>query len=149
MFIVTALRTSSRISRYFNGLLCSINFILVNVFHTFSLSCPGSPPVDVTSNVFQTEPSSAEIPYSAFRVTQGKKYRFRIIGATCTSCAYKFTVGQHTLLVIAVDGNPVEPVRVNSIDIYPGNTWLLMINTSRRTNETLRHSLNIYILLST
>jgi hypothetical protein len=39
----------------------------------------------------------------------------------CTSCAYKLSISHHTLLVIAVDGCPVEPTRVNSIDMYGGN----------------------------
>jgi FtsP/CotA-like multicopper oxidase with cupredoxin domain len=72
--------------------------------------------------LFQRDARSSATPYSVFRVTQGKKYRFRLIGGTCTSCPYKFSVGHHTLLIIAVDGTPVDPVRVNSIDIYPGNT---------------------------
>jgi FtsP/CotA-like multicopper oxidase with cupredoxin domain len=63
---------------------------------------------------------SEETPLSTFRVRQGKKYRFRIVGGMCTSCAYKFRISQHSLLVIAVDGCSVEPVRVSSIDMYGG-----------------------------
>jgi FtsP/CotA-like multicopper oxidase with cupredoxin domain len=65
---------------------------------------------------------SAETPLYLFRVRQGKKYRFRIVGGMCTSCPYKFSISHHTLLIIAVDGCPVEPVRVNSFDMYGGKT---------------------------
>jgi len=76
----------------------------------------------------QTNVLSTEAPYSVFRVTHGKKYRFRIVGGMCTSCAYKFSVQEHDLLVIAVDGCPIEPVLVNSIDMYAGNIALLLID---------------------
>jgi FtsP/CotA-like multicopper oxidase with cupredoxin domain len=74
------------------------------------------------STELQMDDLSAETPLYLLRVRQGKKYRFRIVGGMCTSCAYKFSISHHTLLVIAVDGCPVEPVRVNSIDMYGGKT---------------------------
>jgi FtsP/CotA-like multicopper oxidase with cupredoxin domain len=70
---------------------------------------------------------SAETPLNVFRVRQGKKYRFRIVGGMCTSCAYKLSISHHTLLVIATDGCPVDPVRVSSIDIFGGKTKALTL----------------------
>jgi FtsP/CotA-like multicopper oxidase with cupredoxin domain len=70
--------------------------------------------------LLQVDVFCPETPYNVFRVRQGKKYRFRLVGGTCTSCAYRFSIEQHALLIIAVDGSPIEPVRVNSIDMYGG-----------------------------
>jgi hypothetical protein len=75
---------------------------------------------DCNCTLLQVDVFCPETPYNVFRVRQGKKYRFRLVGGTCTSCAYRFSIEQHTLLIIAVDGSPIEPVRVNSIDMYGG-----------------------------
>ncbi|KDR15437.1 Laccase [Zootermopsis nevadensis] len=86
-----------------------------------------------------TDEFSSENLYNVFRVTHGKKYRFRLVGGICTSCPYKFSVGHHTLLVIAVDGNPVEPVRVNSIDIYPGERYDFVLDASEHVISSWIH----------
>jgi hypothetical protein len=90
-----------------------------------------------------------ETPYNVFRVRQGKKYRFRLIGGTCTSCAYKFSIEQHTLLIIAVDGSPVEPVRVNSVDMFGGVLRkYYTLHTEKlafgKQKEKLQNTLSVY-----
>ncbi|XP_033609847.1 laccase isoform X2 [Cryptotermes secundus] len=81
----------------------------------------------------------AETPLYLFRVRQGKNYRFRIVGGMCTSCAYKFSISHHTLLVIAVDGCPVEPVRVNSIDMYGGERYDFVLEASEEVRSYWIH----------
>ncbi|PSN35801.1 hypothetical protein C0J52_21815 [Blattella germanica] len=68
------------------------------------------------------------VPYAVFRVSQGKKYRFRIIGGTCTVCPVEVNIELHSLLVIAVDGVPVEPSWVDSIVLYPGDRYDVVVD---------------------
>ncbi|XP_015607489.1 oxidoreductase OpS5 [Cephus cinctus] len=59
----------------------------------------------------QTTTSQREI----FQVKRGNRYRFRIINSFSTNCLAELTVQNHTLLLIAQDGDPVVPKPVNSI----------------------------------
>ncbi|KAI5704788.1 hypothetical protein M8J75_008825 [Diaphorina citri] len=47
-------------------------------------------------------------PYSVFKVTRGKRYRFRIIGASCSICPLLIAFEKHRLLFIASDGTPMR-----------------------------------------
>jgi FtsP/CotA-like multicopper oxidase with cupredoxin domain len=48
------------------------------------------------------------------------RYRLRIVGGLCTVCPIQFAIDSHKLLIIATDGNPVAPVRVDSLNIFSG-----------------------------
>lgn len=61
-----------------------------------------------------------KVPFARFTVNSGKRYRFRVINAASLDCPIMFSVEDHTLTVITTDGNPVEPLTVKSILIYPG-----------------------------
>lgn len=56
-----------------------------------------------------------------FQIMQGKRYRFRIAYVAGTStCPITLTIQGHLLIVIALDGNPVEPHEVFSISLSKG-----------------------------
>lgn len=55
-----------------------------------------------------------------FKITAGSRYRFRLINAFGTVCPAQLTVEKHLLTVIATDGEPVKPVKVNSIVSFTG-----------------------------
>lgn len=44
-----------------------------------------------------------------------------MIDASCTVCPSELTIQEHTLTVIAIDGNPIVPVNVDTIISYAGN----------------------------
>ncbi|XP_015605758.1 uncharacterized protein LOC107272784 [Cephus cinctus] len=67
-------------------------------------------------NTNQTTTSQREI----YHVKQGKKYRFRTISAYSTSCIVELTVQNHSLLLIAQDGDPVVEKYVNTITLGSG-----------------------------
>lgn len=79
--------------------------------------------------------TSLGVPYAVFRVSRGKRYRFRLVGGTCTVCPSQVSVESHSLLLIATDGNPIEPVRVDSIVLYPGKC----IYTGRKISVSLSY----------
>ena len=60
------------------------------------------------------EPSSY-VPLETFTVKKGFRYRFRLINAAIQYCMMQIAVEGHNLTVIASDGNPIEPIIVDSI----------------------------------
>ncbi|KDR11749.1 laccase-1-like isoform X2 [Zootermopsis nevadensis] len=75
--------------------------------------------------------TSLGVPYAVFRVSRGKRYRFRLVGGTCTVCPSQVSVESHSLLLIATDGNPIEPVRVDSIVLYPGERYDVVLEANQ------------------
>jgi FtsP/CotA-like multicopper oxidase with cupredoxin domain len=66
-----------------------------------------------TGNTYQT-------PRSVFKVAHGKRYRFRLISSGYLYCPMEFSIDGHNLTLIATDGNPIQPIQVQSIIIYAG-----------------------------
>ena len=59
-------------------------------------------------------------PRAEFLVTSGFRYRFRIINAGLLFCPLEMSIDEHVLVLIAVDGNPIKPVRLKSIILGAG-----------------------------
>ena len=77
--------------------------------------------VDVTSDEITKKPLlDYETPRSTFMVTQGKRYRFRIINSGVQYCPLHVSIDNHNLTLIALDGNPLTPIEVGSFYIIPG-----------------------------
>ncbi|XP_059140381.1 uncharacterized protein LOC131928383 [Physella acuta] len=62
-------------------------------------------------------------PRSSFTVTPGKKYRFRLISAGIANCPIQFSIDDHTMNVIASDGNYLKPFITDSITINGGERF--------------------------
>ncbi|PSN45771.1 hypothetical protein C0J52_08060 [Blattella germanica] len=65
-------------------------------------------------------------PYREFHVTAGWRYRFRVVSAVCTQCPARLNIEGHSMLITASDGNPINPVRVDSLEIYSGKYRALL-----------------------
>ncbi|KAJ9592214.1 hypothetical protein L9F63_001215, partial [Diploptera punctata] len=74
-------------------------------------------------------------PYAEFRVIPGKRYRFRVIGATCDNCYTTFSVEGHRLTLIATDGNAVKPVEVDNVEISSGERYDFVINANQEVKS--------------
>lgn len=61
-----------------------------------------------------------ETPRAEFKVSAGKRYRFRIINSGILYCPIEFSIDQHNLTVIASDGRYLNPLQVESLIIYAG-----------------------------
>lgn len=64
----------------------------------------------------------ANTPLAEFNVTQGNRYVFRIVAGTCFECQHIFTIEGHDFLIIASDGRPTQPYRVDSLTMSPGKS---------------------------
>ncbi|XP_069675391.1 uncharacterized protein [Periplaneta americana] len=76
--------------------------------------------------------NSTITPYTVFHVQPGKRYRFRVIAATCSHCHTRISFEGHNLTLIATDANPVKPVVVDYFDIFSGERYDFVLNA---TNE--------------
>ena len=68
-------------------------------------------------------------PLSEFTVTHESIYRFRVIGAQ-SLYAYKFSIDQHILRVIATDGHFITPVDVDFIIVHSGERYDFLVDTN-------------------
>jgi FtsP/CotA-like multicopper oxidase with cupredoxin domain len=55
------------------------------------------------------------------------RYRLRIVGGLCTVCPIQLTIDGHKMLIIATDGNPVAPVRVDSLNLFSGEFSIISL----------------------
>lgn len=60
-------------------------------------------------------------------VEANKRYRFRLLNMSCKQF-YNFTIDNHTMTVIEVDGDYVEPYTVDSIQIYAAQRYSFILN---------------------
>ena len=81
-----------------------------------------------------------DVPYSksilaTFRVDYGRRYRFRMVGEQ-SLFAYKVSVDQHKLTVIATDGQDIKPIReVDYVIIQSGERYDFLLNADQDPTE--------------
>lgn len=74
------------------------------------------------------------IPLSVITVQRGKRYRFRLIAMTCDS-DFTFSIDNHTMTVIEADGEYILPHTVDSIRIYPGQRYSVIVHANQQVNN--------------
>ena len=57
-------------------------------------------------------------PLSRFQIQSGQKYRFRCVN-TASDLSYEVSIDHHPLTIVAWDGAEIEPIQVNSFNIFP------------------------------
>uniref|UniRef100_A0A0P5ZF44 Multicopper oxidase n=1 Tax=Daphnia magna TaxID=35525 RepID=A0A0P5ZF44_9CRUS len=63
------------------------------------------------------------MPLAVFNVEKGMRYRFRMISNGILDCPVTMSIDNHTLLIIASDGNPIQPVEVDSLVMTSGERF--------------------------
>ncbi|XP_066596794.1 uncharacterized protein [Prorops nasuta] len=74
----------------------------------------------------------SEVPYEVITVTLGVRYRFRIINALGTTCDAQFSIENHTLTLIATDGDNFEPVDVDAFVSYSGERFDIILHAQQK-----------------
>ncbi|KAJ9592211.1 hypothetical protein L9F63_001212, partial [Diploptera punctata] len=74
--------------------------------------------------------TSSATPLHVFQVKQGKRYRFRVIGAVSTHCPAVVQIEKHKLLMIASDGSPFKPILVDSFTIFSGERYDFILSAN-------------------
>lgn len=67
---------------------------------------------------------------SVIKVTKGKRYRFRLVSLSCDP-NYTFSIDGHKLTVIEVDGVNHEPVTVDSLQIFAGQRYSVVVEAKQ------------------
>ena len=87
------------------------------------------------SGIINSKGRHQEVPYtetrlSIFTVSSDNTYRFRLIGAQ-SIFAYRVSVDEHKLIVIATDGAFLEPMEVDYIIIHSGERYDFLLNVQK------------------
>ncbi|XP_011307315.1 laccase-1 isoform X2 [Fopius arisanus] len=82
------------------------------------------------------QPHDYKMPLSIFHVTPGKRHRFRVAhSGGAGTCPVTFHIHQHSMLLIALDGHPVEPLRVQKLALANGERADFILETTRRNDQ--------------
>ncbi|KAL0573068.1 hypothetical protein V5O48_008894 [Marasmius crinis-equi] len=68
-------------------------------------------------------------PLAIVNVEFGKRYRFRLISMSCEP-NYVFSIDEHPLTIIEADGVNTVPLLVDSIQIFAGQRYSFVLNTT-------------------
>ncbi|PPQ94691.1 hypothetical protein CVT25_009546 [Psilocybe cyanescens] len=85
-------------------------------------------------------------PLAVINVNQSTRYRFRLVSMSCDP-NYNFSIDGHTMTIIEVDGVSVQPLEVDSIQIFAGQRYSFVLNANQpvgnywiRANPNLGHA---------
>ncbi|XP_011156719.2 laccase-4 isoform X1 [Solenopsis invicta] len=79
------------------------------------------------------QPSGPAVPLSVFTVIPGRRHRFRVANAGgAGACPVTLFIDGHVLLLIALDGHPIEPQQVTSITLAKGERADFVLKASKR-----------------
>ncbi|KAI9511056.1 laccase C [Russula earlei] len=67
-----------------------------------------------------------DVPLAVVNVKSGFHYRLRLVSISCDP-DYQFSIDNHQLTVIEVDGNNVKKVVVDSLDIFAGQRYSVVL----------------------
>ncbi|KEH35104.1 L-ascorbate oxidase [Medicago truncatula] len=76
------------------------------------------------------------------QVAPKKTYRIRI-ASTTSLASLNLAISNHTLVVVEADGNYVHPFTVDSIDIYSGETYSVLLHTDQDPSQNYWLSVGI------
>ncbi|KAG2095736.1 laccase [Suillus discolor] len=75
-----------------------------------------------------------ESELAVVNVEYGKRYRLRLIGMSCDP-SFKFSIDGHNLTVIETDGILTEPLLVDSLRIFAGQRYSVILTTDKPVNN--------------
>ncbi|XP_033190587.2 uncharacterized protein LOC117157042 isoform X2 [Bombus vancouverensis nearcticus] len=88
------------------------------------------------------QPNGPNVPLTRFTVIPGRRHRFRVANAGgAGSCPITISVDAHPLLLIALDGQPVEPRQIASITLAKGERADFILKANKRVAS---YWMNVY-----
>jgi iron transport multicopper oxidase len=67
-------------------------------------------------------------------VNRNTRYRLRLVSLSCEP-AYTFSIDQHVLTIIEVDGVNHQPLAVDGLTIYAGQRYSVILNANQPVNN--------------
>jgi iron transport multicopper oxidase len=74
------------------------------------------------------------VPLSVIKVQQDKRFRFRLISMSC-DLDFIFSIDNHWMTVIEADGENTVPHTVDSIRIFAGQRYSVVVNANQSVNN--------------
>ncbi|KAH9053263.1 Cupredoxin [Lactarius vividus] len=74
------------------------------------------------------------VPLAVVNVVRGQRYRLRLVSISCDP-AFTFSIDNHQLLIIEVDGENTQPLRVDSLEIFAGQRYSVVLNANQPINN--------------
>ncbi|ETW83507.1 laccase [Heterobasidion irregulare TC 32-1] len=76
----------------------------------------------------------ADAPLAVINVVQGRRYRFRLVSLSCFP-NFIFSIAGHNMTVIEADGEYTQPLVVDSVNIYAGQRYSVVVNATQTVDN--------------
>ncbi|KAF8259959.1 laccase 1A [Lactarius quietus] len=104
---------------------------LADWYHYSSLDAPTVPEFNSTLiNGIGRYSGGEEVSLAVVNVVQGKRYRLRLVSISCDP-AFTFSIDSHQMTIIEVDGVNHQPLVVDSLQIFAGQRYSVVLNASQ------------------
>ncbi|KAI0289075.1 laccase [Russula brevipes] len=105
---------------------------LADWYHVLSTDAPAFPAFNSTlingQGRYPGGPSN--VPLAVVNVKKDKRYRFRLVSISCRP-SFKFSIDGHQMTIIEVEGTNVQPLLVDSLEIFVGQRYSVVVNTDQ------------------
>ncbi|KAH9172784.1 laccase [Lactarius sanguifluus] len=104
---------------------------LADWYHYLSTEAPAIPaPNSTLINGKGRYPGGPATALAVVNVKQGKRYRFRVVSISCDP-NFVFSIDGHQLTVIEADGIETKPLVVDSLQIFAGQRYSVILNANQ------------------
>ncbi|KAH9963470.1 Cupredoxin, partial [Lactifluus volemus] len=104
---------------------------LADWYHYLSTDPPPIPAFNSTLiNGKGRYPGGPSVPLAVVNVEQGKRYRFRLLAISCDP-NFIFSIDGHQMTVIEVEGTNVQPLVIDSLQIFAGQRYSVVVRQFR------------------
>jgi len=105
---------------------------LADWYHYLSTQDPAIPAFNSTlingKGRYPGGPSN--VPLAVVNVVHGKRYRFRLVSISCDP-NWTFSIDNHNMTVIEVEGTSVQPLLIDSLQIFAGQRYSIVVNANQ------------------
>ncbi|KAH9177324.1 laccase [Lactarius sanguifluus] len=108
---------------------------LADWYHYLSTNAPPIPAFNSTLiNGKGRYPGGPSVPLAVVNVRQYQRYRFRLVAISCDP-SFVFSIDGHQLTVIEVDGQNVQPLLVDSLEVFAAQRYSVVLNANQKVGN--------------
>lgn len=120
----------SFVCRCCQGIIERLGRYHINSFNVKPTNIPDS----LLINGVGRYPGGPATPLAVINVVQGKRYRIRLLNIGCKP-DYQFSIDNHTFTVIEADGEPTQPLVVDSIPISAAQRYSFILEANQTVDN--------------
>jgi len=108
---------------------------LADWYHYLSTDAPAIPAFNSTLiNGKGRYPDGPATSLAIVNVEHGKRYRFRLVSISCDP-SFIFSIDNHTMTVIEVEGTNVQPLLIDSLTIFVGQRYSVVVTANQTVDN--------------